>query len=184
MRGMTRWMAAGALTFACAVGARLTATPATTPAWAPAILSHQELAAGQGQAATLQLCASSCHGIERFVSEHRSKSQWLETLETMKTEGAKGTDAEFKAVLGYLIAHCGTQVKINSATARQIDDAMDLEPGQADAIVKYRDGHGKFADWQALMNVPGLDPKKLDEQKANVVFSADRAGTMERHQRH
>ena len=170
MRDMKRWMAVGALTFACVFGARLAATRATMPALAPAIVSHQELAAGQGKAVALQLCASSCHGTERFISEHRSKSQWLETIETMKTEGAKGTDTEFKAVLGYLIAHCGTQVKINQATARQIDDVLDLEPGQAEAIVKYRDDHGKFADWQALMNVPGLDPKKLDEQKANVVF--------------
>ena len=94
----------------------------------------------------------------------------MDTLDTMKTEGAAGTDAEFKAVLGYLVAHSGIQIKINTATAKQIDDALDLEPGQADAIVKYRDEKGKFADWQALLNVPGLDPKKLNEQKENVVF--------------
>ena len=71
---------------------------------------------------------------------------------------------------GYLVAHAGIQVRINIATARQIDDGMILEPGQAAAIVKYRDANGKFADWQALMRVPGLDPKKLNEQRENVVF--------------
>jgi len=141
-----------------------------TLAWSALLLARQELAEGQGKAVTMEMCASSCHGIERFVSEHRSKSQWIETLETMKGAGASGTDAEFKAVLGYLVAHSGIQVKINTATAKQIDDAMFLEPGQADAIVKYRDDHGKFADWKALMSVPGLDPKKLDEQKAKIVF--------------
>jgi competence protein ComEA len=135
------------------------------------VLARQELAPGAGKDITLQTCASSCHGVERFASEHRSKSQWVETLETMKTEGAAGTDADFKAILGYLVAHAGIQVKINVATAKQIDDALCLEPGQAEAIVKYRDEKGKFADWQALLAVPGLDPKKLEEQKANVVFS-------------
>jgi len=136
------------------------------------VLARQELAPGKGRDVTLQTCASSCHGIERFASEHRSKSQWLETLETMKTEGAAGTDADFKAILGYLVAHSGIQIRINTATAKQIDDALDLEPGQAAAIVKYRDANGQFADWAALMKVPGLDPKKLEEQKGNVVFSA------------
>jgi competence protein ComEA len=134
------------------------------------VLARQDLEPGAGKAVTMQICASSCHGIERFVSEHRSKSQWVETLETMKGEGAAGTDAEFKAVLGYLVAHAGIQVRINTATARQIDDALYLEPGQAAAIVKYRDANGKFADWAALMKVPGLDAKKLSEQKTNVVF--------------
>jgi competence protein ComEA len=168
VRGTIHWTTAGLTALACAFAARLTAAP-SAGSLSP---SRQELAEGAGKAITLQLCSSSCHGIERFVSEHRSKSQWLETLDTMKTEGAEGTDAEFKAVLGYLVAHSGIQVKINVATAKQIDDALDLEPGQAEAIVKYRDEKGKFADWPALMSVPGLDPKKLDEQKANVVFAS------------
>jgi competence protein ComEA len=168
MTSTRRWIAFGAAAFACAFATRLTATPAS--ASNSGGVPGQELQDGAGKAVTLQICASSCHGIERFVSEHRSKSQWLETLETMKGEGAAGTEAEFKAVLGYLVAHSGIQVKINTATAKQIDDALDLEPGVADKIVKYRDDHGKFADWDALMAVPGLDPKKLEEQKSNVVF--------------
>lgn len=136
------------------------------------VLARQEAPPPAGKAITMDTCASSCHGTERFASEHRSKSQWTETIETMKGEGATATDAEFKAVLGYLVAHAGIQVKINTATAKQIDDALDLEPGQAEQIVKYRDANGKFADWEALMKVPGLDPKKLEEQKANVVFAS------------
>jgi competence protein ComEA len=154
MRGMKRGFAVVAVSFA----------------WGAFLLARQEAPAAAGRAVTMQMCASSCHGTERFASEHRSKSQWIETIETMKGEGAAGTDAEFKAVLGYLVAHAGIQVKINVATAKQIDDALDLEPGQAEAIVKYREKNGKFADWDALLKVPGLDPKKLNEQRENVVF--------------
>lgn len=133
--------------------------------------ARQELPPGQGRDLTLGMCSGECHGVEKFMSEHRSKSQWLDTIDNMKHEGAKGTDEEFKAVTSYLIAHFGVQVKINQATVKQIDDVLDLEPGQAEAIVKYREANGPFADWKALMAVPGLDPKKLEEQKSNVIFS-------------
>lgn len=162
---MKYWMMTAVMVMACAFGARLTAT-----SFAPVSVSRQELPKGQGQAVTAQLCGNACHGVERFAAERRSKSQWMDTIEQMKGTGAKGSDEDFKTALSYLIAHCGIQVKINTATAKAIDDVLDLEPGQADAIVKYREAHGPFADWPALLAVPGLDPKKLDEQKGNVVF--------------
>ena len=134
------------------------------------LMARQGLPEGPGQEVTLKLCAGECHGIDKFMSEHRSKSQWLETLVTMKNDGAKGTDEEFKIVTSYLIAHMGIPVKINKATAKQIDDAMELEPGQAEAIVKFRDENGPFADLAALLKVPGLDAKKIEAQKTNLVF--------------
>ena len=134
------------------------------------LVALQELPQGKGQETTQRLCSAECHGIDKVMAEHRSKSQWTETIDTMKGDGAKGSDEEFTAIIGYLTAHFGVQVKINAATARQIDDALVLSAGQAAAIVKYRDEHGPFADWQALMQVPGLDAKSLEEQKNNVVF--------------
>ena len=136
-----------------------------------AVAAGQRAPEGPGQELTFKLCTAGCHGPEKYLSERRSKSQWLETIETMKNEGVKGTDDEYRIVLGYLVAHLGIPVKINKATARQIDDAMDLQPGQAEAIVKYRDEKGPFADLPALLKVPGLDAKKIEEQKANIVFA-------------
>ena len=135
------------------------------------MMARQELPEGLGRDVTQRLCSNECHGIEKVVAERRSKSQWLETIETMKTDGAKGSDEEFKTALTYLTIHFGVPVRVNKATARQIDDVLVLAEGQADAIVKYRDEHGPFASWDDLMKVPGLDPKKLEEQKANVLFS-------------
>jgi competence protein ComEA len=134
------------------------------------LLAFQELPQGRGREVTQRLCSNECHGIDKVMAEHRSKSQWTETVDTMKTDGAKGSDEEFRAIISYLTAHFGVQVKINTATARQIDDALDLAAGQAAAIVTYRDEHGPFADWPSLMQVPGLDPQALVEQKGNVVF--------------
>jgi competence ComEA-like helix-hairpin-helix protein len=88
----------------------------------------------------------------------------------MRIDGAKWTDDEFTIIVTYLATLYGVQVKINTATARQIDDVLVLTAGQAEVIVKYRDAHGPFADWAALVQVPGLDAKKLEVQKIKVVF--------------
>jgi len=140
--------------------------------WAstPVPRTRQELPEGQGRLVTLRVCDTSCHGIDKLVDGRRSKTKWVLTMEDMQRRGAVVSDADFKVVLGYLAARLGVPVKINEATVTRIDDVLDLAPGQAEAIVKYRDTHGPFANWQDLMKVPGLDPKKLEEQKANVVF--------------
>lgn len=134
------------------------------------LVARQELPEGKGQDVTLRLCSNECHGIDKVVAEHKSKSQWIETMETMRGDGAKGTDEEFKIIVGYLATHYGVQIKINKATVKQIDDALVLAEGQADAIVKYRDANGPFADLAALLKVPGLDPKAIEIQKDKIVF--------------
>jgi len=135
-----------------------------------ALVARQELPEGKGQDVTLRLCSNECHGIDKVVAEHKSKSQWIETMETMRGDGAKGTDDEFKVIVGYLATHYGVQVKINKATVKQIDDALVLAEGQADAIVKYRDANGPFADLAALLKVPGLDANAINVQKDKIVF--------------
>jgi competence ComEA-like helix-hairpin-helix protein len=136
----------------------------------PGLRARQELPEGPGRAVTQRLCETACHDIDKVTDVRRSKAQWVESIADMQARGAVVSDEEFKTVMSYLAAHFGVPVKINEATARQIDDVLDLASGQAEAIVKYRDAHGKFANWQDLMKVPGLDPKKLEEQKPNVVF--------------
>ena len=118
----------------------------------------------------MRLCSTSCHTIERVIAEHRSKAQWLQSMQQMKYEGMKATDEQVKEAVSYLVVHFGAPVKVNTANARQLDAGLDLEPGQADAIVKYRDENGPFADLAALLKVPGLDEQKLTAQKINLVF--------------
>jgi competence ComEA-like helix-hairpin-helix protein len=162
---MSRPMAGLAVAVACfcvvGVAARRTAGLTT---------GAQELPDGPGRLATLRQCDTSCHGIDAFVDKRRSKGRWLLTLDDMQRRGMFISDEDVKVVLGYLTTRLGIPVKINEATAKQIDDTLDLAPGQAEAIVKYRDLNGKFADWKDLLKVPKLDAKKLEEQKANIVF--------------
>lgn len=140
-------------------------------AFCAALAAAQELPEGTGRDVTQKLCSQECHGLDKVVAERHSKSQWTDSLNNMRDQGAKGSDEEFKAIINYLTMHFGVPVKINKVTAKQLDDVMVLEPGQADAIVKYRDEHGPFADVEALLKVPGLNPKLIEEQKANLVFA-------------
>ena len=38
------------------------------------------------------------------------------------------------------------------------------------ALVEYRKANGPFADFDAVKKVPGLDLKKLDQQKDAIAF--------------
>jgi competence protein ComEA len=134
------------------------------------LVADAQLPNDEGRDLTVRLCGNECHQIEKVVAERKSKSQWVETMETMRLDGAKGTDEEFKVIVGYLATHYGVQVRINRATAKQIDDVLVLPAGQAELIAKYRDANGPFADWAALVKVPGVDLKKLEVQKIKVVF--------------
>ncbi|MBP8274011.1 MAG: hypothetical protein KAY59_06235, partial [Acidobacteria bacterium] len=90
------------------------------------LVARQELPEGEGRDLTLQLCAGECHGIEKVVGERKSKSQWAETMIVMRNDGSKGTDEEFKIITTYMTTHFGVQVRINKATAKQIDDVLVL----------------------------------------------------------
>lgn len=140
-------------------------------AFCAVLWASQELPEGTGRDVTQQLCSVECHGLDKVMAERHSKSQWTDSLNNMRDQGAKGTDEEFKAIIGYLTMHFGVPVRINKVTARQLDDVMLLEPGQAEAIVKYRAENGPFADLAALLKVPGLNAKLIEEQKSNLVFA-------------
>lgn len=134
------------------------------------LVARQELPEGTGRDVTQRLCSVECHGLEKVVAEHHSKSQWGDSMATMRSEGAKGTEEEFKTIIKYLTMHFGVPVKINKATAKQIDDVLILNDGLADAIVTFREANGPFTDVASLLKVPGLDAKMFEEQKANIVF--------------
>ena len=45
---------------------------------------------------------SVCHGTERATSKHKTAEEWGKTVERMRTNGAKLSEDEAKAVVGYL----------------------------------------------------------------------------------
>ncbi len=87
----------------------------------------------------------------------------------MVARGATGTDEEFDVIFDYLVAQYG-HVAINTAPADEIAEVLHLEPNVAEAIVQRRTNGGKFADFDALVAVPGVPVDALKKLRDAIVF--------------
>jgi competence protein ComEA len=88
--------------------------------------------------------------------------------------GAQGSDEELEAVLGYLSTHFGTEapkpIDINKARAVDLEAALLLRRSQAKAVIEYRTRNGNFKSIDDLRQIPGLDFKKIEAKKSQLVF--------------
>jgi competence protein ComEA len=116
-----------------------------------------------------QAVCSKCHPPDRIVAARRTKTQWEETLEKMTKLGAPITDDNYDILMSFLVHHYG-KVNVNRSVAVDIADAVGLTAQEAQAIVKYRDDNGPFADFDALAKVPGVDATKLEKNKDAISF--------------
>jgi competence protein ComEA len=136
-----------------------------------ALLAIAGVSASQVQdppAAFARVC-SKCHDGTRIVEGRRLRSQWEETLEKMIALGATGTDEDFEAILDYLVRVHG-RVNVNTAAADEIALVLHIEKAPAAAIVKFREEHGKFADFDALTKVPGVPVEALRKVRDAILF--------------
>jgi competence protein ComEA len=138
-----------------------------------ALLVAQSLPEGPGKAATERMCKT-CHGLENIVREKRTKDRWAETVDDMVSRGAQGTDAEIEQVIDYLAAHFGAaavrKVNVNKAEASELSAQLGLSAADAAAIVHYRSEQGVFKSMQELLNVPGIDVKKIASVQDRIEF--------------
>ena len=123
---------------------------------------------GTGKAALLKVC-SNCHTVESVVQSRRTRQEWSDVLDQMSRFGAEATDQEFDQILGYLVKQF-SPIRINKATAKELETALDVPANVAEAIVAYRTEKGDFKTIDDLKRVPGLEAGKIDAQIARVVF--------------
>jgi quinoprotein glucose dehydrogenase len=64
----------------------------------------QQLPPGPGKDSFLRVC-STCHGLNVAAQATKTKAEWATTMSTMRTLGAKGTDADFDQILAYVAAN-------------------------------------------------------------------------------
>lgn len=148
----------------------MSATAGMVLAWcvlAPAAIAQEP--SDDAGAQEFQTVCGKCHPPDRIVSARRSKTQWEETLEKMTKLGAPITDDNYDILLTYLVHHYG-KVNVNRSTSADIADAVGLTAEEAETIVKYRDDHGPFLDFDALAKVPGVDLSKLEKNKDAITF--------------
>ena len=127
-----------------------------------------EDSAREVEKATFRAICGTCHSTT-LVNDLRTEEEWGEEVDQMIKIGARGTDQQFERVRRYL-ARTLTIVNINSAEARQIAPVLDVSMPVAESIVKRRNSKGKFKNLEALKEVPGVDPAKIDVRKDRIEF--------------
>lgn len=65
-------------------------------------------------------------------------------------------------------AVAGGPVRVNSATAAELDTLPGVGPATAAKIIAYREQHGPFQRAEDLMNVSGIGPAKLARMQGQI----------------
>ena len=139
---------------------------------APSVLAEgrvQEAQADEAGAALLTRMCSRCHDAARIVEKRRVRSDWQQVLLKMMEIGAEGGEKDFEAVFAYLVLTYG-EIHINQAPTDEMVAVLGVTPAEADALAKYRSANGNFANYEAVLKVPGVSASTLEKHKAAFVF--------------
>jgi competence protein ComEA len=71
------------------------------------------------------------------------------------------------------VAQANERININTADAATLDRVMDgVGPAKAAAIVEHRRVHGPFRTVDQLVNVKGIGPATLEQNRARIMVAA------------
>jgi competence ComEA-like helix-hairpin-helix protein len=110
---------------------------------------------GPGKAAFEKNCTT-CHDAAQAISKRRTADEWERVIDDMVTRGANGSDEELDAITAYLTKSFG-KVNVNAASRQELESALGIPAEEAQAIVRYREQHGKIGSLDELQKIPGVD---------------------------
>jgi competence ComEA-like helix-hairpin-helix protein len=154
--------------------------------WALPLVAQDDLPAGKGKE-TLENTCTECHGLDKVLSALRSRERWRTIAAEMRSKGATMSDAEMDTLVEYLSQYFGTvenapqksktidkitidKINVNRATAKELETVLQLTPGEAAAVVRYREAKGPFKAWRDLTRVRGLDKAKIAAKRDQLSF--------------
>ena len=129
----------------------------------------QSLPDGPGKELVEVIC-SSCHSTERIAAKQFTKAQWQAKVLEMLQEEPDVTEPERDKIVEYLAKAFPAKINVNHATAKELEDGLELSSADAAAIVQYRERNGNFKTLDDFKRVPGLDAAKIDSKKDRVEF--------------
>lgn len=133
----------------------------------------QNLPDGPGKEELVKLC-SQCHELGKSYSLRQDRAGWTRTMQKMAAFGMKSTEAEYNAVLEYLVRNYAAdevpKINVNKARAIDLESGLSLKRSQATAIIRYREANGPFKSIDDLKKVPGIDIEKIEAKKDRLVF--------------
>jgi competence protein ComEA len=124
---------------------------------------------GTGKPALLRVC-SNCHGADTIVQTLRTRQEWSDVIDQMARFGAEASDQDFEQILGYLVKFY-SPIRVNRATAKELENTLDIPAAAAEAIVAFRQEKGAFKAIEDLKAVPGLDWPKIEARQGRLVFT-------------
>ena len=124
-----------------------------------------------GKDVVVRVCTK-CYGPGNIAKKRLNREDWDDQVADMVERGAIATPEELAAVVDYLTANFGpdAKVNVNDAPIDELKSVLGLSSPEANAIVEYRQGHGKFKVWRDLLKVPGVDAKKVEANAARMAF--------------
>ena len=87
----------------------------------------------------------------------------------MMAKGIDITPADEEVAIVYLARYFGEEVKVNTASAKDLQEQLELTSSEAEAIVKAR-AAAPIKSFTDLAKVQGLDIKKLEPMKGRLVY--------------
>jgi len=134
-----------------------------------AAAAQPHLPPGPGRDALMKVC-STCHSPENVTGMAKTRDDWAALVGEMADQGAQATDAEFSQIVDYLAANFPDKINVNKAPARLFETVLELSDKEASAVIEYRQQKGGFRSLDDLEKVPGLDAKKIEQQKDRIEF--------------
>lgn len=86
---------------------------------------------------------SGCHEAETVLAHAQTAGEWAGTLASMAQLGAEGSPEEWRLIERCLDAQLA-MIAINKVAADEIQRTVDVPEAVAQAIVTYRQEHGKL----------------------------------------
>ena len=132
----------------------------------------QDIVLPDGKAKPLvESACTECHGLDQVVQSGMSASDWRATVNRMVKKGASLAPDQIDSVVEYLSVYfVPDKTNVNTATADQLKNALQLSAAEAEAIVQYRKANGNFKDLAGLEKVSGVDAKKIEAKKDLIAF--------------
>ncbi len=132
------------------------------------VSAQEQLPEGPGKKTVATVCGA-CHDLDTALEMRHTKAGWKTVINAMAERGARATDEDFDAIVAYLAKYFGA-ANVNAATAKELEDVLEIPSKEAEAIVRYRAGNGEFKDLESLKRVPGVNAQVLEERKDRIAF--------------
>jgi competence ComEA-like helix-hairpin-helix protein len=113
---------------------------------------------------------SECHEPTKVIGQHKTKAEWQSKVTEMLQEDQDVTQQEREVIVNYLAASFPAKVNVNKATAKDLENVLDVSSTDAQAIVRYREQKGAFKSLDDLKKVAALDAAKVESWKDRVEF--------------